>query len=123
MTSLQMSNFTSANRCYLKNVTALLTSMECWATRLFATFKKDPLLVEIQAKTSKSCRILLFQHHFYMVTLRTTLCKQINFSMLVFRTCVVIYLHRVDHQNKSSDLNLLLSVQAINRYTSNKFKL
>ncbi len=33
--------------------------------------KSDGLLAELQAKTSKGCRILLFQHHSYMVTLRT----------------------------------------------------
>ncbi len=32
-------------------------------------FQKDGLLAELQAKTSKGCRILLFQHHSYMVTL------------------------------------------------------
>ncbi len=73
MTSLQMCNFTSANRCYFKNVIALFTSMECWAERLFVRFRKNPLLAELQAKTSKGCRILLFQHHSYMVTLRWSL--------------------------------------------------
>ena len=36
--SLQVSNFTSANRCYFKNLTALFTSMEHWAKRLSVRF-------------------------------------------------------------------------------------
>ncbi len=69
MTSLQISNFTSANRCYFKNLTGLFTSMECWAKRPFVRSWKDGLLTESQARMSRGCRLLLFWHHSYEVTL------------------------------------------------------
>ncbi len=80
--SVGRGEITSANRCYFRNVTALFTSIERWAKRLLVRFQKDGLLAELQAKTSKGCRMLLFQHHSYMVTLRvyarflrSSLCK------------------------------------------------
>ncbi len=43
--------------------------MEHWAKRPFVGFWKDGLLIELQARTSKSCRFLLFLHHNYQVSL------------------------------------------------------
>ena len=44
--------------------------------KIFVRFRKDHLLAELQAKTSKGCRILLFQHHSYMVTLKGKCIKK-----------------------------------------------
>ena len=41
-----------------------------------------PLLAELQAKTSKGCRILLFQHHSYMVTLKWVNCIACSFNIM-----------------------------------------
>ena len=65
MTCLQICHFTSANRCYFKNVTALFTSVERWAKRLFVGFEKDGLLAELQARTSRSCRFCCFFKEIY----------------------------------------------------------
>ena len=70
MTGLQISNFTSANRGYLKNLTALFAYMECWAKSFFFRCWKDSLLAELRAKMSRGCRFLLFWHHSYKVTLK-----------------------------------------------------
>ncbi len=69
MTHPQICNLTSANRCYFKNVTALLTSMEHWAKGFFVGFWLEGLLAELQARMSRDCRFLLFWHHNYQVSL------------------------------------------------------
>ncbi len=54
----------------IRQKACLPNAMEHWAKKHFVRFQKDPLLAELQAKTSKGCRLLLFQHHSYMVTLK-----------------------------------------------------
>ncbi len=39
---------------------------------IFARFQKDGLLAELQARMSRGCRILLFLHHDYQVSLINT---------------------------------------------------
>ncbi len=62
MTGPQIGNFTSANRCYCKNVTALFTSMEHWAKRLFVGFlkaRKFYLFIFPPTRQKYACRDLL----------------------------------------------------------------
>ena len=60
MTSLQISNLTSANRCYFKSLTALFTSMEHRAKKL--RFWKDGLLAEYRPKCPKVADFCYFCH-------------------------------------------------------------
>ena len=69
MTGPQIGTFTSANRCYFKNVTAIFTSMEHWAKRPFVRFWKDGLLAELKARMCWGCRFLLFLKQRCLVTL------------------------------------------------------
>ena len=46
--SLQMFTFTSANRCYFWNVTALFPSMKHWVKWPFVGFWQDGLLAKLQ---------------------------------------------------------------------------
>ena len=95
MTSLQICNFTSANRCYFKNVTAFFTSMEHWAKTLFVGFWKDVLLAELHAQMSRRRRFLLFLHHNYQVSLTAHIvyllprqaCVIRNFGHGLFSLC------------------------------------
>ncbi len=87
MTSFHIDNFTSANRCYFKNVTALFTYIEHWGKRVFVGFCIDgTLLAELQAGMSRSCRILLFLHHNYQVSL-----KWHKYSLLRFPDTPCVY--------------------------------
>ncbi len=49
--------------CEHRAETALFTSMERWAKRLFVGFEKDGLLAELQARTSRICRFCCFLPH------------------------------------------------------------
>ncbi len=46
-----------------QNLAALFISIKCWAKRLFDGFWIGGLLAELQARTSRSCRFLLFLPH------------------------------------------------------------
>ncbi len=82
MTSIQICNLTSTNRCYFKNVTALVTSREHWAKWLFVRFWKDCLLAELQAKMPRGCRFSLFCHHSCEVTLRLLMAAKNHFPLI-----------------------------------------
>ncbi len=73
--------------------------MEHWAKMLLVRFWKDCLLAELQAKTARGCRFLLFQHHSYEVTL---ICPP---SVLFFLAMGI-----EDHQNQVENLMGLISV-------------
>ncbi len=59
--------------------------MEHWAKSLLVRFWKDCLLAELQAKTARGCRFLLFQHHSYEVTLTLLYIDASIFNTLVTR--------------------------------------
>ncbi len=62
--SVIIPSFQNRTSTFLNNgLTALFTSMEHWAKRLFVGFGKDGLLAELQARTSRSCIFCFFLHH------------------------------------------------------------
>ncbi len=69
MTRLQFCNFTSANRCYFKNFTALFTSMEHGAERLFCRISKRCVISWITGLNVQRLQILQFFHNNYQVSL------------------------------------------------------
>ncbi len=97
ITGLQISNLTSANRCYFKNVTELFTSMEYWAKGFFVGFWKGGLFAELQARMSRGCRFLLFLKHKCLVTLNIQIkirnllsCNGEIYNPVPFESCMYI---------------------------------
>ncbi len=62
----------------------IFTSKEHLAKGVFVGFWKDGLLAKIQARTSRSCRFLLFLHHNYQVSLIKKIKFQRNLDGVLF---------------------------------------
>ena len=76
------------------DVKSVVTSMEHWLKRLFVRFLKDGLLAELEARVPRSCRVLLFWHHNYQVSLNNIylplsakLYKHQFFVIFVYKQC------------------------------------
>ncbi len=74
------------------NVTALFTSMEHWAKRLFVRFWKDGLLAKLKARMSWGRRFLPFLKHRCLVTLTLYKTRQIQFDFKLFPLSKIAYL-------------------------------
>ena len=76
----------SANKPSFQNP----TYMEHWAKRVFVGFWIDGLLAELQARMSRSCRISLFLHHNYQVSL---ICRLVWYEGLTAKHLLVSGAH------------------------------